>query len=512
MSKHDSEGPDAAFARLLGEAEEIQRRLAGVHRSLAEGPSSEGEQALDALRAARDETLVRLGVAALAWRSQGGVIELSEGALRSRAESVRPRALVTRPPSSPPMPRGSSGGTSIVGVSSGSLSGDPDGIAGQTLGEGLGEAVIDESDDDVVDLSIIDSLVLNNSWSGENSFDPGFSLEALQEIILRLGPPRERLTDDDLLAEAAVLDTELTRINRWGQFPRGIQRALLGLVACRMRRLQDDTPSRVRVVLELQLRRGFARLTQFSSEYQPGWVTGLSRQHKPESDSWLSDAHYWWNTLQRELGSIAIEQQKAHLNPEVSLNDLRSVLERRAEPAQVQKAANRALRAGVSPEDPRLVGLLKPHMGLLAGDKSLKRVRKAIREAVADEVVEDDGPLPADWPLRAQVAGSAAVMVGGVPDEARRARLEESFDLGSLSWVAGDDQSAVDAVAERLERGEVDLLILAGRFLDHGVTDRLLPACNQAEVAWVMVREGVGVGQIAEAMERYLGGWDDGAP
>lgn len=498
MSKQDDEGSAAVFTRLLGEAEEIQRRLAGVHRSLADGPSSEGEQALDALRAARDETLVRLGLAALAWRSVGGRFELVEGALRSRAESVRPRALVTRPPSTPPAPRGSSGGGSSVSMAS-----DPDGLAGQTLGEGL----VDESDDDVVDLSIIDSLVLNNSWSGETSFDPGFSLEALQEIILRLGPPRERLTDDDLLAEAAVLDTELTRITRWGQFPRGIQRALLGLVACRMRRLQDDTPSRVRVVLELQLRRGFARLTQFSSEYQPGWVTGLSRQHKPESDSWLSDAHYWWNTLQRELGSIAIEQQKAHLNPEVSLSDLRAVLERRAEPGQVQKAANRALRAGVAPEDPRLVGLLKPHLGLLAGDKSLKRVRKAIREAAADGA-DDDGPLPDDWPLREQVAGRATVMVGGAPDEARRARLAEVFGLGSLVWVGGDDRAGVEEVAGALEQGEVELLILAGRFVDHAVTDRLLPACNQAEVAWVMVRDGLGVGHIAQAMERYLGGGD----
>ena len=360
----------------------------------------------------------------------------------------------------------------------------------------------------MVDLSIIDSLVLGNHWSNE-TFDPGFSLEALQEIILRLGPPRENMSDDDLLAEAAVLDTELTRINRWGQFPRGIQRALLGLVACRMRRLQDDTPSRVRVVLELQLRRGFARLTQFSSEYQPGWVTGLSRQHKPESDSWLSDAHYWWNTLQRELGSIAIEQQKAHLNPEVSLNDLRGVLERSPEAAPVQKAANRALRAGVSPEDPRLVGLLRPHVELIAGDKGLKRVRKAIREGAAVEPGSMDGSddevVPADWPLFERTRGRVAVIVGGETREPRRARIEEAFGFAELSWISGFELRTVQSLAERIAGGGVGLAILLGRFVSHKVTDILLPACNQAQVDWVMVRHGYGINQIRLAIERYLG-------
>ncbi|MEZ4432952.1 MAG: hypothetical protein R3F65_11100 [bacterium] len=385
---------------------------------------------------------------------------------------------------------------------------DFDGDAGRTLDSEAPLDPAEESGDDVVDLSIIDSLVLGAHWSNE-TFDPGFSLEALQEIILRLGPPRENLTDDDLLAEAAVLDTELTRINRWGQFPRGIQRALLGLVACRMRRLQDDTPSRVRVVLELQLRRGFARLTQFSSEYQPGWVTGLSRQHKPESDSWLSDAHYWWNTVQRELGSIAIEQQKAHLNPEVSLNDLRGVLERSPEPGPVQKAANRALRAGVSPEDPRLVGLLRPHLEVIGSDKGLKRVRKAIREAAAPEPVLETGTedelIPVEWPFFERTRGKVAAIVGGETRETRRAKIEGAFGFGALTWITGTELRAVQSLAERIAGGGVELVILLGRFLNHKVTDILLPACNQAQVDWVMVRQGYGVSQIRLAIERYLG-------
>lgn len=468
-----------AFEALGAELVAVQQRLARLHRRLAEGPSLDDERKLSELREARDAKLMRWAMLALDWRFAGGRIEL-----RGEIEVTDDRGAAAVP---------------------------------ETLDARLDApvepdaAVEDSEDDEMVDLSIIDSLVLGSAnWSHE-TFDPGFSIETLHEIILRLGPPRDNLSHDELLAEAAVLDTELTRISRWGQFPRAIQRSLLGLVACRMRRLQDDTPSAVRVVLELQLRRGFARLTQFSSEYQPGWVTGLSRQHKPESDSWLSDSQYWWNTLQRELGSLAIEQQKASLNPEVSLNDLRGVLEDAAPDAtRVQKATNRALRSGVAPEDPRLVRLLEPHLKLIGGDKNLKRVRRAIRASTPiegdlgsmDELLE---PTPESWPYYEKTHGKRAVMVGGEAREQRRAAIEEALGFAELEWVNGYEIRTVQSLAERITHGAVEFVILLGRFINHKVTDILLPACNNSEADWVMVRQGYGINQIKLAIERYLG-------
>lgn len=472
----DLEALPEAFAALGAELVALQARLAQLHGRLAASFSVADEESLAAARAEREEKLHRWAMMALSWQLAGGRV---------------------------------------------SLRGDEDdddfgSEAERTIDSMVGEAPpLDDSSDDMVDLSIIDSLVLGSAnWSHE-TFDPGFSLETLHEIILRLGPPRDNLSHDELLGEAAVLDTELTRISRWGQFPRAIQRALLGLVACRMRRLQDDTPSSVRVVLELQLRRGFARLTQFSSEYQPGWVTGLSRQHKPESESWLSDAQYWWNTLQRELGSLAIEQQKASLNPEVSLNDLRSVLARDdADSSLVKKAANRALRSGVAPEDPRLVRLLEPHLALIGGDKNLKRVRRAIRASAAMDGDGDGGSMdeppepdegPEAWPFYERTRGKAAAMVGGEPREQRRVAIEERFGFSELEWINGYEIRAVQSLAERIRSGGVEFVILLGRFINHKTTDVLLPACHDSEADWVLVRQGYGISQIRQAIERYLG-------
>lgn len=482
-----------SFAALGAELLAVQQRLARLHRRLAESPSMDDEQKLDELRAARDEKLTRWAMLALDWRFAGGAIRLEPGPGDEAHETASPAPVPTVEDAGPYEDE------------------DEDDI-GRTIDSIVGGGPIEESDDGLVDLSIIDSLVLGSAnWSHE-TFDPGFSIETLHEIILRLGPPRDNLSHDELLAEAAVLDTELTRIGRWGQFPRAIQRALLGLVACRMRRLQDDTPSAVRVVLELQLRRGFARLTQFSSEYQPGWVTGLSRQHKPESDSWFSDSQYWWNTLQRELGSLAIEQQKASLNPEVSLNDLRGVLDQSAPDARaVKKAANRALRSGVAPEDPRLVRLLEPHLELIGGDKNLKRIRRAIRMRAPDD--DDDpgggdeaaGPIPEDWACFDRTRGKQAAMVGGEPREKRRAAIEQALGFAELEWVNGYEIRTVQRLAERIRSGAVEFVLLLGRFINHKVTDILLPACNDSEVDWVMVRQGYGISQIRLAVERYLG-------
>jgi len=203
-----------------------------------------------------------------------------------------------------------------------------------------------------------------------------------------------------------------------------------------------------------------------------------------------------------------------HLNPEVSLNDLRSVLGREEpDPTVVRKSASRALRAGVSPEDPRLVRLLEPHLNMLTGDKNLKRVRKAIRMTSAlDDVdhgsmgsMDESGDMGIDeWPFLARTRGKVAAMVGGEPREQRRASIESTLAFSELEWVGGYDVRAVQSLAERIRTGRVNFVILLGRFINHKVTDILLPACNASTVSWVMVRQGFGINQIKLAIERYL--------
>ncbi|MCB9537142.1 MAG: hypothetical protein H6704_12895 [Myxococcales bacterium] len=477
------------FEELSRELVGLQRQVAAVHADLALLPDRAGERTLDALRAERDEKLMRWATLALAWRLEGGRIVLEDP-----DETVHERVDGAAPQTSPV------GAVPLAGGGDDSLESSPD----------------DDEEEDELDLSILDSVVLGPSWAqGEGVGVVPFDVDAAHGIIERVGEPRAELTDDELLDEAAQVDREVMRCADWSGFPRAIQQALLGLFASRLRRLQDDTSSQLRSLLALQLKKDFAKLTQFSNEHQPGWITGLSRSHRPESGSWVGDAEFWWNALRRELGGFALDAERAALNPEVALRELAVVVgEEVPSPVRVRRAATRALNAGVQPEDVRLARLLVGHLDALSGDKALKRLRRAVRQAEASEaeasieiVDEDEGDaaLPADWPYFERTRGRVAVMVGGEVREPARARIEAAFGFESVEWISGWDIRTVQSLGERVGNGGVDFVVLLARFISHKVTDILMPPLRDGDVDWVMVRQGYGVNQLRMAIERYLG-------
>jgi hypothetical protein len=443
----------ARFSAASAAVMDVQTRIASVHGQLMLGPDAVLEANLDTLRQERDELMLQWARMALRWQLSGGRVDL-----------IRPD----------------------------------------------GQADPSEDDDFVppVDLSAISEMVLSPKWA-ETSVDPGFDVAQAQAIAGRLGEPRVLTVDPDLLAEAAVLDRELQRMAAWAEFPRNIQRAFIGLVACRLRSLQEDSPSNIRAILERQIRKNFARLTQFSSDHQPGWVTGLSRQHKPETGSWISDAEFWWKTLRTELGGLDIEAV-ALPNPEVALQALQAVVaEAHPDPAQVRLAASRALAAGVVAEDPRLVRMLIGRLDALTGEKSLKRLRRAVRTAMSGdeepEPISSEDLLPPDWPFLDRTRGHVAVMVGGEVRERRRGLIQDALGFNGLEWISGNDIRQVQSLAERVTSGRVGFVILLARFISHKVTDILVPALKGSDIDWVMVRQGYGLQQISHAIERYLG-------
>lgn len=446
----------ARFDSLGRTAFDLQTRIASLHGQLALGPDAALDVELDALREERDAVLVRWAQVGLRWRMGGGRVALLETEVE---QQVTPADSV-------------------------------------------------ELDSAEVDLAAISKFVMSPNW--EQVEDPGFDVDQAQAVASRLGEPREFETDAELLAEAASLDRELQRLAAWAEFPRNIQRAFIGLVACRLRSLQEDSPSNIRAILERQIRKDFARLTQFSSDHQPGWVTGLSRQHKPETGSWIQDADFWWKTLRKELGGLSVEAGADLPNPEVALNALQAVVsEQHPDPAQIRQAATRALAAGVIAEDARLVRMLIGHLDALTGEKGLKRLRRAVRNAMgADE--EDPEPitsadlLPPDWPYLESTRGHFAVMVGGEVRERRRALIQDALGFAGLEWISGYDIRQVQSLAERIASGRVGFVILLARFISHKVTDILVPVLKQSEIDWVMVRQGYGLLQISQAIERYL--------
>lgn len=473
MSSDDVEQDlDALFRRFNTLSESVralQGELTALHAVLAQGPDRGLELEAEALRRRRDDEMIEWATVALAWRESGGRIVLED----------------------PP---------------------DSEESADATL-HSLPEVDTPEaSQEQSIDLSILDDVVIGPGWSQQARVDPGFDVEVVQKIVDRLSAPTADLDYHGMLAEAAALHNELVHIDDWKELPRTVQRALTGLVASRMRFLQDDAPAEVKVILQMQLRKDFARLTQFSNEQQPGWVTGLSRSHTPENGTWISDAEFWWNTLRREVGGFVMDAERASLNPEVALDELGTLLEGAPAAADIRRGATRALNAGVAPEDPRLTRLLMSHLPALRGDKGLKRLRRSVRQAIASERAdtgpldddEDDGPLPPDWPWFEFTRGRTAVLVGGDEREQRRVEIEAAFEFEALEWVGGYDIRGIQSLAERIQGGSVDMVLMLARFISHKVTDILLPACRSAQVDWVMVRQGYGINQLRFAVERYL--------
>lgn len=455
----DADHHDALRARFesLGRtARDLQARVASLHVKLADGPDPALDSELDALRRERDDLLLRWAQVGLRWQLEGGRIE-----------------LISEEDELPATPLDSI-----------------------------------EIDGDQVDLDAIGKLVMSPNWEQEQ--DPGFDVDKAQSIAGRLGEPQPLTTDADMLAEAASLDRELQRLAAWAEFPRNIQRAFIGLVACRLRSLQEDSPSNIRAILERQIRKDFARLTQFSSDHQPGWVTGLSRQHKPETGSWLQDADFWWRTLRKELGGLTSDEAGEAPNPEIALNALQAVVSvEHPDPARIRTAASKVLASGVIAEDMRLVRMLIGHLDALTGEKSLKRLRRAVRNAMSQDDDEPEGItsadlLPPDWPWLERTRGHQAVMVGGEVRERRRALIQDALGFSGLEWLSGYDIRQVQSLAERIASGRVGFVILLARFISHKVTDILVPVLKQSEIDWVMVRQGYGLQQISQAIERYL--------
>ena len=79
---------------------------------------------------------------------------------------------------------------------------------------------------------------------------------------------------------------------RWAHYPRSVQRALVGNLACRLRHLQDHLG-----VTGSALDSAFRSLTRFSKSFQPGWVNGLTRGRGPAAESWAEEGRVWWDQL-----------------------------------------------------------------------------------------------------------------------------------------------------------------------------------------------------------------------
>lgn len=325
---------------------------------------------------------------------------------------------------------------------------------------------------------------------------------------------------DQLTSSAAVAD-ELQRLiqsiqphltDAWSAHDKVIQRALVGHVVARARRVQDEIPSGLVAPSSIpDLDRVFSTMTAYSKREQPGFVFGLMRSHTPVHGSWRQDARAWLQDLEPKLAEEQAEPSTQALAALETLLDDDDQDDGIDLADDITAAALACIEAGVDPEDLRLVRLLKPRYELLKKHTEFKKLRKAIREfEVLDQEFESEmkspvRAVPADWPFRDQVGGKRVSVLGGsevAPDA--RERIQKAFELDVLDWVTLDHDRNVELLGEAIRGGTVEMVLVLRRFVGHDADDRVQPACEEAGVPYVAVEGGYGVAAIRMALERAL--------
>lgn len=457
----------------------VQRELAQLFRMSADPlleSQTSGRRA--ELTARRDSLLDHWARIGLAWLLQGGGVQLVDA----------------------PQP---AEGTSQAEAAEGAVAGEPT-----------------ESGPTVV---VVSAPPSSERHMDSASFDRGLSpswvravpprpqpvdVERLREVLKGFDPPPSNITE-----EAQVRDelrrlsdnTTPTAISAWLDFPKEVQRALVGMAVARARYVQDEiSPALHPITIDQELDRFFSGMTAFSKREQPGFVFGLRRHHHPVAERWAEDAQRWWTELATRL------PEPITPNPERALNTLQQSIDDDAGEEEVVQRALEVLDAGVAADDPRFVRMMIPHLVKLGKHTRFKRLRKALRdmmtedETIVAESESDDSVLPSDWALREHVAGRHAAIVGGDAREDARKRIQDAFGFASLEWVTTDHGRNLQNLASSIKSGGVDFVILLRRFIGHNVDQLVLPAARSSEVPWISVERGYGVQQIKAAIERYL--------
>jgi len=314
---------------------------------------------------------------------------------------------------------------------------------------------------------------------------------------------------------------EKAEAGRWLDLPSDCHLGLTGLCAAKARHLQDEaSPALKRPMLFMLLDKIFSRLTAFSKEYRPGFVFGLTRHHRPESESWLEDARSWWQHLGIKIspggpGSVVEigEPEVVLPNPEKALNYLDGILEDE-EPDRGLVCAEvvLCLKAGVRPDDPRLVKMLHPHSKLLTKEPKVKATRKAIRDfrkemqEAGKKAEQDKTALPEDWPYWEYTRGKAAIIVGGETRVRVMKRIQKAFAFESIEWETSWNVRRNEAIASQVASGKIEVVIFLARFMSHQAWDIIGPSCKSAGTTSILVEQGYGVGIVRHTLESNLAG------
>ncbi len=472
--RNRSHTPDlrAEFARVGHELIQAQEALARLILLAGTDPWLEAQEAdrQANLRNERDRLLAEWARIALSWRLRGGRVELvMGGTVAPRKPEVEEDPDTEMATEQVPMP-------------------------------------MEARSAPTLDISGLGAVGLSNPWT--RMLRPReVDLDLLREILA----PLQGLPDD--FADSAGARAELAMLAdvsapgstaRWLDAPKEVQRALVGHIVARARHVQDELAEGVLLPDMIpNLDRIFSHMTAFSKRWQPGFVFGLMRAHTPVHKTWLADARYWWKELDGHFPAAPVS------TPDRTLQDLQAAVEAGAEDDEVTSKALAALEAGIAAEDPRLVKLMQPRPQLLSRHARFKRLRKAIRDAQADDEafeVELSGPavaLPAEWGGKGLVSGKRVALVGGEPQAEAQDRFGKALGATICDWVSTEGGRNPQALLSAIQHKTVDVVLVLRRFMGVEADRLLVPACKASSLPLVSVDRGYTSLALRQAIERH---------
>lgn len=340
----------------------------------------------------------------------------------------------------------------------------------------------------------------------------GAPLKVVRDGLEAMGPTPSNLRGKRPLRREVdrLLEISARTIFEWADAGRSGNNALTSWLAARARAAQEAaTRAREDDILE-DMAPIFHALTAHSGESQPGSIRGLAKHHLPDAGDWAAESRAREARVRQLLGEPMPSAEPEDEFPENFDDDLRRLTEASRNNLAPDAFVNRVARLideGLSATDVRLVNLALPYASEL-DDPRVKSLRRAVEKQLKqtdEDPIEQNSPLPPNWPHFHLTRGKRAIVVGGDPRPERIARLKEVFEFTDVDWLPDPTNGTrhLDSLVQRMKNGSIDLVIVLRAFSSHRVSDRVFN-CEGANCLRVLA-DTYGVNQVRLAIERFYG-------
>lgn len=278
------------------------------------------------------------------------------------------------------------------------------------------------------------------------------------------------------------------------------RKTVVHALVCEARSIQDETTPPLPLNEQGPLRELFGRLGAYRKDSGIPFLNGLARTDKPRGAGWAFDRA-------DALASLASEAAELGRQPLLRLQERLSADSLRAGDIPLHFAES--IRAGMPGDDPELLALAHIHRAVLCDSPLNKTLRKKLKRmgAAPPPALVEAPPEPVEVnPLAvAYLQGCDGVVVGGDPRGQSQQRIHEAFGFSTLAWERGKKIRQVQALAKRVESGNVNCLVFLRRYISHKLSDVLQAAAERAGAKILWVDQGYGVTQVEQAALRAAG-------